>query len=78
MSKVIVDNETGQPVHPDSTITISLYHYDKKLDEIERLTAENKRLADALEKLARLGNEPHYGNSDGNMIARKALGDSDG
>ena len=27
----------------------------------------------ALDKLARLGNEPHYGNSDGNVIAQKAL-----
>ena len=30
-------------------------------------------LVDALEKLARLGNGEHYGNSDGNMIARDAL-----
>lgn len=28
---------------------------------------------DALEKLARLGNGEHYGNSDGNMIARDAI-----
>ena len=28
---------------------------------------------EALEKLARLGNEPHYGNSKGNDIAIKAL-----
>ncbi len=27
----------------------------------------------ALEKLARLGNEPHYGNSIGNQIARDAI-----
>ncbi len=34
----------------------------------------------ALDKLARLGNEPHYGNSDGNCIAKNALasaGESD-
>lgn len=31
------------------------------------------KLVDALEKLARLGNGDHYGNSDGNMIARDAL-----
>lgn len=31
------------------------------------------RLKAALEVLARLGNEPHYGNSDGNLIARSAL-----
>ena len=30
-------------------------------------------LVEALEKLARLGNGEHYGNSDGNMIARSAL-----
>ena len=30
-------------------------------------------LVEALEKLARLGNGEHYGNSDGNMIARMAL-----
>lgn len=30
-------------------------------------------LVAALEKLARLGNGEHYGNSDGNMIARDAL-----
>ncbi len=30
-------------------------------------------LVEALEKLARLGNGEHYGNSDGNMIARNAL-----
>jgi hypothetical protein len=28
---------------------------------------------EALEKLARLGNGEHYGNSDGNMIAREAI-----
>ena len=27
----------------------------------------------ALDKLARLGNEPNYGNSDGNIIAHYAL-----
>ena len=35
--------------------------------------AENERLRAALDKLARLGNEPHYGNSDGNVIAQRAL-----
>jgi hypothetical protein len=40
------------------------------------LTAERERVAvsvEALERLARLGNEPHYGNSHGNVIARDAL-----
>lgn len=36
---------------------------------VERLD----EVRDALEKLARLGNEPHYGNSDGNVIAKQAL-----
>ena len=35
--------------------------------------ARIKVLEDVLDKLARLGNEPHYGNSDGNMIARAAI-----
>lgn len=39
----------------------------------ESLQAENARLREALERLARLGNGDHYGNSDGNMIARAAL-----
>ena len=30
-------------------------------------------MREALEKLSRLGNEPHYGNSTGNTIAREAL-----
>ena len=42
-------------------------------DHIDRLEAENKRLRDALEKLSRLGNEPHLGNSEGNKIAQAAL-----
>jgi hypothetical protein len=46
-------------------------------DQVEQATAglraEVERLRAALEKLARLGNEPYYGNSEGNMIARAAL-----
>ncbi len=45
-------------------------------DQKDRLAAAEstiKRYEEALEKLARLGNEPLLGNSDGNMIARKAL-----
>ena len=33
-----------------------------------------ERLHAALDRLARLGNEPGLGNSRGNMIAREALG----
>ena len=35
---------------------------------------EMTRYREALEKLARLGNEPHYGNSIGNRVAQEALG----
>jgi ubiquinone biosynthesis protein UbiJ len=42
-------------------------------DEIEYLRRGIERLRAALDRLARLGNEPHYGNSVGNEIAREAL-----
>lgn len=56
----------------------------RQRDELEKLCNYNERvmqellqqrdeLAAALEKLARLGNEPHYGNSIGNQVARDAL-----
>ena len=41
--------------------------------EVDRLTAQIAEMQEALEKLARLGNEPHYGNSIGNQIAIEAL-----
>jgi len=41
--------------------------------ELRRLHEVNTELLAALEKLARLGNGEHYGNSDGNMIARAAI-----
>lgn len=41
--------------------------------ELRRLHEVNQELVAALEKLARLGNGEHYGNSDGNMIARAAI-----
>ena len=51
-----------------------------ELERMEQLWAENRnlrtmnaKLAEALEKLARLGNEPYLGNSDGNRIAQAAL-----
>ena len=50
--------------------------------ELRRLHEVNAELVEALEKLARLGNEPMYGNSIGNVIAqealRKAQGDNNG
>ena len=42
-------------------------------DEATALQARVAESKAALEKLARLGAEPYYGNSDGNMIARAAL-----
>jgi hypothetical protein len=44
-----------------------------ELPFVTGLLAENKRMRDALETLARLGNGDKYGNSDGNIIAHKAL-----
>ncbi len=41
--------------------------------ELRRLHSLNQELLEALEKLARLGNGDHFGNSDGNMIARAAI-----
>jgi hypothetical protein len=41
--------------------------------ELRRLHEANQELLTALEKLARLGNGDHYGNSEGNMIARAAI-----
>lgn len=43
-------------------------------DKLTKLEAENKRLVEALDKLARLGG-PHggYGNSIGNQIAQAAI-----
>ena len=42
-------------------------------DQATALQARVTELEVALERLARLGAEPYYGNSDGNMIARAAL-----
>jgi hypothetical protein len=41
--------------------------------ELRRLHEINQELLAALENLARLGNGDHYGNSEGNMIARAAI-----
>lgn len=46
----------------------------EKLEPAVSLDEEKERFRDALEKLAKLGNGDHYGNSDGNVIAQKALG----
>ncbi len=53
----------------------------KEIDGLIELLRQEKvkveELEGALEKLARLGNEPHYGNSTGNKIAIAALKDGD-
>ena len=54
-------------VYLDAGVPETVYERNKEL------LREVDKLRGALEKLARLGNEPHYGNSDGNMIARAAL-----
>ena len=46
-----------------------------QLKAVAERDAEIARLRAVLEKLARLGAEPHYGNSVGNIIARAALGE---
>jgi hypothetical protein len=55
-------------------------HFTERAAALRSLAAERDaqqarvaELEGALEKLARLGAEPYYGNSDGNMIARAAL-----
>jgi len=47
--------------------------YHVLVQERDRLRAENLKLREVLEKLARLGNGDQYGNSIGNEIARAAL-----
>ena len=46
--------------------------------ELRRLHEVNGHLLLALEKLARLGNEPFYGNSIGNQIAQDAIAKATG
>ena len=66
---------------------MSKFADDETLAYIKKLEAENAELTKTnlaqaaqieayltvLERIAKLGNEPHYGNSLGNEIARKAL-----
>ena len=46
---------------------------ETKISEHFDLQQENERLLKILDKLSRLGNEPHLGNSDGNRIAQQAI-----
>lgn len=45
----------------------------KIVPEIKLRLLEGEQYRDALERLARLGNGEHYGNSEGNRIAQAAL-----
>jgi len=57
----------------DATRSGYAKHCSLAAAELRRLHEVNQELLAALEKLARLGNGEHYGNSDGNMIARAAI-----
>ena len=46
---------------------------DTAIRIIKQLKTEIEKYEIALNKLARLGNEPELGNSDGNIIAQQAL-----
>jgi hypothetical protein len=49
-----------------------------ELSQVTRATtAKEAVMRDALQKLAKLGNEPLYGNSEGNLIALQALKNAD-
>ena len=52
--------------------------HQKAALELRRLHEVNQMLLESLEKLARLGNGEHYGNSVGNMIARAAIAKAGG
>lgn len=60
----ILDRPSGDP---DDDLAMLSRHLLRADETIERYR-------EALEKLARLGNEPHLGNSNGNDIAQRALG----
>jgi len=58
-------------------MTMETETIDKLFLELSQVTtattAKESVMRDALEKLARLGNEPLHGNSTGNLIAIQAL-----
>ena len=70
-------NEILEHEQTIATLTAELEHHKGKAevweDAARAAQARVEALEGALDKLARLGNEPHYGNSDGNVIAQKAL-----
>lgn len=69
----------AQETTPDQWVSIFSELHEQIVDLEQQLEAAERRnaeLVEALEKLARLGNGDHYGNSQGNMIAREALAHS--
>jgi hypothetical protein len=66
------DASSGTAIVFDADIPVGTLLYTA-LPNYEALQKENERFREALEKLARLGNGEHYGNSDGNCIAIEAL-----
>jgi hypothetical protein len=59
----------GRPPEFDDVCNVP----EQAVEVIKQLEAQNTKFRAALETLAKLGNEPHYGNSDGNCIAQEAL-----
>ena len=55
-------------------IFLAIDAYKEKHPNIDDVMKENATFRAALEKLAKLGMEPNYGNSIGNDIAQRALG----
>jgi hypothetical protein len=47
--------------------------YTASQEALAELLIEHRKLIEALEELAVLGNQPHFGNSLGNVIAQRAL-----
>ncbi len=60
------------PMWPDEAV-VPKYICEQASAELHRLQKVNEVLVEAMEKLARLGNEPMLGNSIGNRIAQDAL-----
>jgi uncharacterized Zn finger protein (UPF0148 family) len=69
--------ELEATIEAQRTLYANCIKISHEADELEhkcnRLERQQKVLVEALEKLARLGNGEHYGNSEGNCIAIAAL-----
>lgn len=67
-----------QVVEERNFLRARIAELEAQSEELARIADEHvntaHRYRDALERLARLGNEPCYGNSIGNRIAQDALG----